>query len=199
MSRREFTSDDYTLYLRFVEAFDAKAKLVSTECDGDSDGYVDITFNDELLERYQPYGTVEEVKAALADLSYVLGEYECAEIGTVKVRGWYEPPTICWSDPSCSDPGDGESTATLDLVSADDLYEVIKATLENAVIEVFEANNKAHEKYNREQPQSVEYMLAKYLEGVEDDNNINVAVYARVIQELPWLCNDIIELDGEEI
>lgn len=198
MSRREYTCEDYTLYLRFVEEFDGKATLLSTECDGSSDGYVDVHFNDELLARYQPYGTVEELKAALTDLSYVLGEYDCAEIGTVRVRGWYEAPTICWSDPSCSDPGDGESTATADLVSADDIYEAIKATLENAVIEVFEANNKAHEKYNREQPQSVEYMLEKYLEGVEDDN-INVAVYARVIQEIPWLCNDIIKLDGEEI
>lgn len=199
MSRREYTSDDYTMYLKFVEEFDGKATLLSTECDGCGDGYVNVHFNDELLERYKSYGTVEELKAILTDLSYVLGEYDCAEIGTVRVRGWYEPPTICWSDPSCSDPGDGESTATADLVSADDLYEAIKATLENAVIDAFEANNKAHEKYNREQPQSVEYMLAKYLEGVESEDNINVAVYARVIQEIPWLCNDIIKLDGEEM
>lgn len=199
MSRREYTSDNYTLYLKFVEGFDANATLVSTDCDGSSDGYVNIQFNDKLLERYKSYGTVDELKAVLNDLSYMLGEDEGAEIGTVKVRGWYEPPTICWSDPSCSDPGDGDSTATADLVSADDIYEAIKATIENSVIAVFEANNNAHEKYNREQPQSVEYMLEKYLEGVEDDNNINVAVYARVIQEIPWLCNDIIELDGEEI
>ena len=199
MSRRQFTSEDYTLYLNFVEGFDAKATLVSTECDGSSDGYVNVQFNDELLERYKPYGTVEELKAVLNDLSYLLGEYDRAEIGTVKVRGWYEPPTICWSDPSCSDPGDGESTSTADLVSADDIYDLIKETLENAVIDAFVDNNNAHEKYNKEQPQSVEYMLEKYLEGVGSEENINVAVYARVIQEIPWLCNDIIELDGEEI
>ena len=199
MSRREYTSENDTLYLQFVEGFDATAQLLSTDRDCDGDGYVNVQFNDELLARYSEYGTVDELKAVLEDLSYVLGEYDRAEIGTVKVRGWYEPPTICWSDPSCSDPGDGDSTATADLVSADDIYEAIKATLENAIIEVFEANNKAHEKYNREQPQSVEYMLAKYLEGVDDDKNINVAVYARVIQEIPWLCNDIIELDGEEM
>ena len=199
MSRREYTSDDYTLYLKFVEEFDGKAALLSTDCDGCGDGYVNVHFNDELLERYKPYGTEEELKAVLTDLSYLLGEYDCAEIGTLNVRGWYEPPTICWSDPSCSDPGDGESTATADLASADDLYDAIKDTLENALIDAFEANNKAHEKYNTEHPQSVEYMLEKYLEGVEYEGNINVSVYARVMQEIPWLCNDIIKLDGEEI
>jgi hypothetical protein len=198
MSRREYTHEENTLYLKFVEGFDAKASLVSAECDG-GDGYVNVQFNDELLERYKPYGTEEELKAVLTDLSSLLGECECAEIGTVEVNGWYEAPTICWSDPSCSDPGDGDSTATADLVSADGIYEAIKATLENAVIEVFEANNNANEKYNREQPQSIEYMLEKYLEGVEYEGNINVSVYARVIQEIPWLCNDIIKLDGEEI
>lgn len=198
MSRREYTHETNTLYLKFAEGFDAKASLVNAEWDGD-DGYVNVKFNDELLERYKTYGTEAELKAVLTDLSSLLGECECDEIGTVKVDGWYEAPTICWSDPSCSDPGDGESTATADLVSADDLYEAIKETLENAVIDAFEGNNKAHEKYNTEHPQSIEYMLEKYLEGVESEDNINVAVYARVIQEIPWLCNDIIKLDGEEI
>lgn len=195
MSRRAYTHEANTLYLKFVDSFDAKASLVSAEWDGD-DGYVNVKFNDELLERYKPYGTEEELKAVLTDLSSLLGECECSEIGTVKVDGWYEAPTICWSDPSCSDPGDGESTATADLVSADDLYDIIKDTLENAIIESFVANNTANEKYEH---QSIEYMLEKYIEGVGAEEIINASVYARVVQEIPWLCNDIIKLDGEEI
>lgn len=195
MSRREYTHEENTLYLKFVDGFDAKASLVSAEWDGD-DGYVNVKFNDELLERYKTYGTEEELKAVLTDLSSLLGECECSEIGTVKVDGWYEAPTICWSDPSCSDPGDGDSSATADLVSADDLYDIIKDTLENAIIEAFVANNTANEKYEH---QSIEYMLEKYLDGVGLEDDINVAVYARVVQEIPWLCNDIIKLDGEEI
>lgn len=195
MSRRAYTHEANTLYLKFVDSFDAKASLVSAEWDGD-DGYVNVKFNDELLERYKPYGTEEELKAVLTDLSSLLGECECSEIGTVKVDGWYEAPTICWSDPSCSDPGDGESTATADLVSADDLYDIIKDTLENALIESFVANNTANEKYEH---QSIEYMLERYIEGVGAEEIINASVYARVVQEIPWLCNDIIKLDGEEI
>lgn len=195
MSRRAYTHEANTLYLKFVDSFDAKASLVSAEWDGD-DGYVNVKFNDELLERYKPYGTEEELKAVLTDLSSLLGECECSEIGTVKVDGWYEAPTICWSDPSCSDPGDGESTATADLVSADDLYDIIKDTLENAIIESFVANNTANEKYEH---QSIEYMLEKYIDGVGAEEIINASVYARVVQEIPWLCNDIIKLDGEEI
>lgn len=195
MSRREYTHEENTLYLKFVDGFDDKASLVSAEWDGD-DGYVNVKFNDELLERYKTYGTEEELKAVLTDLSSLLGECECSEIGTVKVDGWYEAPTICWSDPSCSDPGDGDSSATADLVSADDLYDIIKDTLENAIIEAFVANNAANEKYEH---QSIEYMLEKYLEGVGAEENINASVYARVVQEIPWLCNDIIKIDGEEI
>ena len=197
---RHYTTNTNTLYLRFVEKYNENVSLINTDCDGSEDGFIEIRFSNDLLERYKSYGTEDELKAILEDVSVLLGECEWLEIGSVKAEGWYEPPHYCWSDPSCSDPGDGETTSvTADLCSADDIYDAIKETLDEAIIYAFEAENLDHEKYNKDNPQSTEYMLQKYLEGIDMADTIRASVYAKVVEQIPWLCNDIIKLDGEEI
>jgi hypothetical protein len=203
MSYRKHSSETKTLYLTFTDGFVEESAVV--ECDGhtDDDSFVNVTFTpkvrDALVEKGA--GTAVEVEAVLNRLGFLLSEESWAEIGETDIQGWYEPPTICWSDPSCSDPGDGEITAIeVHLNDPSDIEESIKATIETAVIHDFEANNLAKEKYNPNEPQSTEYMITKALEGEEMLGEVNVAVYLKVIEVISGiLADEIYEVDGDNI
>lgn len=116
MSRRSYWEENRTAYLKIAFQADDTACDVSRESD---DTYtVTVNLKNTLFDGLADEATV----TAAIDL---LGNaFDCddepSEIGYVEEAGWYEAPTICWSDPSCSDPGDGDTTSARLTVDADE-------------------------------------------------------------------------------
>lgn len=99
------------LYYRYTTD---KTDLGCWYTETDRDDYVVVIRNGkDLREHCQQFGTAEVVDSFLPKLLKGLSDFGKMDAGSVEENGWYEPPRICWSDPSCSDPGDGGITSAI--------------------------------------------------------------------------------------
>lgn len=121
---RHYSSEQFTMYLTF--GFHAEESTCTvTKNERNSYYTAKVLVKNDLFDDLADKATVETGLDAVAEASG--NDYDNFEVGYVEEEGWYESPTICWSDPSCSDPGDGDTTAlkvTVDM-NADSLAEYL--------------------------------------------------------------------------
>lgn len=121
---RHYSSEQVTMYLTFGFHAEESACTV-TKNEHNSYYTAEVLVKNDLFDDLADKDTVETGLDAMAEASG--NDYDNFAVGYVDEEGWYEPPTICWSDPSCSDPGDGDTTAlkvTVDM-NADSLAQYI--------------------------------------------------------------------------
>lgn len=116
MSRRDYWEENRTTYLKV--AFQAEDTSCDVDRESDDTYTVTVNLKNTLFDSLADAATVT---AAIDFLGNAFdSDDEPTEIGYVEESGWYEAPTICWSDPSCSDPGDGDTTSARLTVDADE-------------------------------------------------------------------------------
>lgn len=105
---RHYSSDHYTMYMNLGFHADDTTCTVD-KCDFGSRYSALVMVRNDLFDDLADKDTVALGLGMLADAA----EYDpdTFEVGYIEEEGWYEPPTFCWSDPSCSDPGDGDTTS----------------------------------------------------------------------------------------
>ena len=112
MSRRQSTSETESLNYVWTDSVDL-TKSKSYEAERNDDGNeVFIFCGQEVYEKLECDNS-SATKDIVAGLLGWLAQGDKGEAGSVEVSGWYEAPIICWSDPSCSDAGDGDITSAV--------------------------------------------------------------------------------------
>ena len=112
MGYRQPTSDTESLNYVWTDSVDlTKSKSYETEHNDDGNE-VFIFCGKEVYDKLGCDNT-SATKDIVAGLLGWLAQGDKGEAGSVEVNGWYEAPTICWSDPSCSDAGDGDITSAI--------------------------------------------------------------------------------------
>lgn len=146
MSRRTYWEENRSALLKLAFQEDDTACNVDRESD---DTYtVTVNLKNTLFDGLADAATV----ATALDLLGIAfdNDDEPAEIGQVEEQGWYEAPSICWSDPSCSDPGDGDTTSAVLTIDAD----------EDTVGSVFDYSTEANEDWESDEEKAA--VLALY-------------------------------------
>ena len=116
MSRRDYWEEKRTALLKLAFQKEDTSCDVSRESD---DTYtVTVNLKNTLFDGLADAATVTTAIDLLGNAFD--NDDEPAEMGYVEEGGWYEAPSICWSDPSCSDPGDGDTTSARLTVDIDE-------------------------------------------------------------------------------
>lgn len=107
---REQTSNKETLAYVWTALVDA-TKPRDFETETTDDGHEVYLYCGH--EVYNKFSHNANAMSIIADLLGWLSNGDKGDAGEVTVNGWYEAPRFCWSDPSCSDAGDGDVTSMM--------------------------------------------------------------------------------------
>ncbi len=128
MSRRCYDTDTQNLSYVWVADIDLRSQKSFEAEYSDNDSEVQLFCGKELYDKLECYNS-SPTKEIVADALRWLALFDRGDAGHVEVSGWYEAPSICWSDPSCSDAGDGDVTGVR-VKLADGLEDMFRANLE---------------------------------------------------------------------
>lgn len=112
MGYRQPTSDTESLNYVWTDSVDL-TKSKSYEAERNDDGNEVFIFCGKEVYEKLDCGNSSATKSIVVGLLGWLAQGDKDEAGSVELNGWYESPTICWSDPSCSDAGDGDITSAI--------------------------------------------------------------------------------------
>lgn len=112
MSRRCYDNDTQPLTYVWVDGIDLRSQKSFDVEYRDNDSEVQLFCGKELYDKLECDNS-SPTKEIVADALRWLALFDPGDFGHVEVSSWYEAPSICWSDPSCSDAGDGDVTSAL--------------------------------------------------------------------------------------
>ena len=192
MSRREPTSDTESLHYVWTDSVDlTKSKSYETERNDDGN-QVFLFCGKEVYEKLD-CGNTSATRDIVTGMLGWLAQGDRGDAGSVEVNGWYEAPTYCWSDPSCSDAGDGDITSAI--VSLD-------AGLEDSFREDIDLYFKDISGLDAEalKTMDIDAIIEKCREVKGENKNWNIST-KKVYNKFPKLLAEELysELDGKDI
>jgi hypothetical protein len=186
-------TDNGTLYVRWVQNLDLSSEddFATDYCLDDREATVDVFIGKHLHEALHLDDKATDV------LMTALGWLECGdriEAGTIAIDGWYTEPTYCWSDPSCSDAGDGDVDSLTLSVDADGLVEALTDELREWLGDILKDSDEDLGKLSNDE------LAIKAREKLNESNEWLNAV-KNIINNLPQVIADelVSELDEADI
>ena len=192
MSRRQSTSETEDLKYVWTDSVDlSKSKSYETERNEDGNA-VFIFCGKEVYDKLDA-GNTSPTRDIVAGLLGWLAQGDTGDAGSVEVNGWYEAPTICWSDPSCSDPGDGDTTSAI-VSLAGGLEDSIRTDIDLYFKDISELDDEVLKTMD------IDAIIEKCREVKGENKNWNASA-KKVYNKFPKLLAEELysELDGKDI